>query len=1685
MSEPEMATAASGNSEVDRGTYEIIRDRLLAQARDLGYKVERLNASRLELFGGAEMAVLGSERIRTEHNCVPRDIAVVGAGGASGSAFGSASGSDTDLLLFGYNVFLGLKSTTAVADVFSLHRLESGEGGFSFSAVPQDAPGSPLADPRFQKDFEELYRYYKNARLQQLRQVDGKLLAVFQTGATPADLRVFRWSLDADRRATYMDNRGERDHVFPPAHDFEWTATTRDDHRRGRHPHVSVLDQVFVETVGGDLTVKVEDNTGDGRGIYREPVLDPDQSLDDAQVLYARLGSLILLKVLPYREPDWRYLVFNTLTKQVRRIDAIGQACVQLPEDHGIIYPGGYYLRSGETKTFDLPTGGMELLRVVRSPNGEDALYVFHEREEGRSVLLPYNLVRRQVQNPIQCHGYSLFADGRMILFRDSSNEPSRVHTMQVWQTPFAAAEHAVAPRSGSYLEKIGNAELVRGISDLLSLRRAIEEQRPSVEVYEDLIASANRVADTFHWLGREEVGDLLATLRQVLATSELIVGEFEKVEALRREAAAAVAAVEAELGALFESFRPADWTEIDPFIEALRALRSARGRLISLRERRYADLARLDELEARTVERSNGLSAAAVELLRRPDALTSYHQQLAALEEEIGRVATVAQAAPIGERIEALGTGLELLTEIAGGLAIEDATVRTAILESISEAMGRLNRVRALLQGHRQGLLEREGRAEFGAQLKLFGQAVAGALALAGTPEACDAQLSKLMLRLEELESRFGEIDELLAPLAEKREEVVEILSAHKQRLVDERQRRTQSLAQAAGRILEGVARRAEAFESDDEANAFFASDPMVGKLRELVGRLRELGDAVRADEIEGRLKAARQEAGRALRDRRDLFEDGAAVIRLGRHRFSVNTQALELTVVPRGEGMAFHLTGSDYYGPLDDPAFAATRPCWEQTLVSESPEVYRAEYLAASVLAGAESGGGLAALRLTDTEENLAERVRAWAAERYDEGYERGLHDHDAVLILRALLDLHENAGLLRFGPRPRAWAALFWSFCPDESRKTAWELRARSLARLRAAFPASPASATLAAELGQAVAGFLDGVAEIGDDEARRAGAYLLEELAHHPAPEPVQFTTSPGAVALRQELQAREGDLDEELKGLEGDLGARLQLALAWVEAQLAATGGDRSLLEETAVLLLTRGAVERRAVHGSTTARVEGLLGQHPRLQGRALEIRLDEFLARLEEFRRVRVPGFREYLSARHRAIEAERERLRLEELQPRVMSAFVRNRLIDQVYLPLIGDNLAKQLGTVGEGKRTDLMGLLLLISPPGYGKTTLMEYVAHRLGLAFVKVNGPALGHGVRSLDPAEAPNATARQEVERLNLALEMGNNVLLYLDDIQHTHPELLQKFISLCDAQRKIEGVWRGRTRTYDLRGKRFCVCMAGNPYTESGDRFEIPDMLANRADTFNLGDILAGKEDLFALSYLENALTSNPVLAPLAGRELEDVHKLVRLARGEEIPADQLAHPYSALEISEIVSVFRHLLRIQEVLLEVNRQYILSASQDDAFRTEPRFQLQGSYRNMAKLAARVVPVMNEDEIRALIDDHYAAEAQTLSQGAEHNLLKLAELRGRLTPRQAERWAEIKRGFARVQLLGASEGDPVARVTGQLSLLAERLGDIARHIERAAQRGEGGAAAALPPLLEALRPDEESEPRRVL
>ncbi|MFF4655438.1 DNA repair ATPase [Streptomyces sp. NPDC001381] len=1600
----------TGTTGLDTGTYEVLRDRLTAQAAELARRAEALNDRRAEKFGSTRFELSGAKRLRTEHNCVPRDIVSVGG-----------------VLLFGYNVFLGLKPDTAVGDVFALHDRE-------LRRLPDDAVPGLLDDPAFVREFTALYRYYRQAHLLQLRHVDGKLLAVFQTGDKADDIRVLRWALTDDGRASFLDARGERDHVFPPSHDFEWTETTREDHVLGRHPHVSVQDEVYVETLGGTLTVKVENNTETGEGIYSEPVDEPLQSLADADIAYARVGALILLRIRPYKEETLRYLVFNTLSRRVIRLDGIGQACRRLPEDQGIVFPGGYCLFTGTHKNFDgIDTTDLDVERVVRSPNGENVLFAFHARGEGRSLLLPYNVIRKEVATPLSCHGWALFDDGTLMVLRAGSDEPQRVHPLQLWKSPYVSDTHAAAQPVGTGpLARIGNADLVRGVSDCLSITQAVTETTPTSEVYEALAAACVRAADSHYWLGEPGLGDLHKPLTQVRATAEQVLAEFETVQALTRQAADALTQAAARVAAVVRRLRGEAPRSAAAWVTGLTELRHAQGHLLTLKDMRYADTARIDELAADVEADLSAFGHRAVIHLAREDAFAGHQDDIGQLVADAEAIATVAEAAPVAARLDEHAEGLRTVTEVVAGLDIGDATVRTSILERIAEVLGGVNRARATLDGRRRALLDREGRAEFAAEFALLGQAVIGALAAADSPETCDEQLARMLVQVENLESRFAEFDDFLGELADKRDEVHEAFSARKQTLADARARRAERLADSATRVLQTVTRRAATLADTDAIVTYFTSDPMPAKVRRLVDDLRELGEQVRAEELDGRLKSARQEALRAPRDRTDLYTDDGRTLRLGSHHFAVNTQAPELTLVPHGEGLAFALTGTDYRSPVMDPDFAATRPYWERPLPSESPEVYRAEHLAARLL----DEHGPAAL----AEADLPAVVRQAAEAAYDEGYQRGVHDHDATAILAAVVRLHEGAGPLRHEPAARATAQLFWAQGTTAEERESWTRRAVSLARARDTFGLAPAIDDLRAELAEAIG-------------TQAAAAYLFEELTSGPD----GFVISAGTRTLLDKFRHTVGTsaYDDDLAALP-DPAARRQLVEAWLTSYTTTTGTEITpgdLAEAVAAELCPD--LARYESDAPLTETVEGLLGTHPRIIGRRLTVRVDEFLARTGEFRAHEVPAHRAYQRRRTALVASARTRLRLDEYRPRVMSAFVRSRLIDEVYLPLVGDSLAKQLGTTGESKRTDTGGLLLLISPPGYGKTTLMEYVADRLGLILVKVNGPALGHAVTSLDPAEAPNATARQEIQKINFALEAGNNTLLYLDDIQHTSPELLQKFIPLCDATRRIEGVRDGEPRTYDLRGKRFAVCMAGNPYTESGSRFRVPDMLANRADVWNLGSVLTGKENAFALSFIENALTANPVLAPLAGRDRTDLDLLIRLAEGDATArADRLAHPYAPAELERILAVLRHLLAARETVLAVNAAYIASAGQSDVTRTEPPFQLQGSYRNMNKIAQRIQPVMNDTELATLIDDHYRAEAQTLTTGAEANLLKLAELSGTLTAGQAVRWAELKAAYVRTQTLGGPENDPLPRAVAALGLLGDRIAAVETAINRA-------------------------------
>ncbi|MDB4589526.1 DNA repair ATPase [Verrucomicrobiales bacterium] len=1588
------ATFIMPEETLESGAYEVIRQRLQAQGDDLRGRLESLNRERQDVFGAIEPSLIATERVTTQHNCVPRDMVAIGQG----------------RFLFGFNVHIGLKSTTAPSDVFAAYHYENAT--HAFTAVPLD---DILGDDSFLHDFGHLYKYYRDTVFAKFLVIGPHLYMAFRAGRDVTDVKTFKWLLRDDGTLVYQGNRSDHEYRFPRQQDFEWTRAHRDMQRGGEHPHVSIEDRVFVETVGGDLTVKVEDNTSSGEGIYAEPVTEADQTLDDAEIFYTIIGSLIVLKIRPYQENDFRYLVFNEKLKTVQRFDAIENACVLLPDEHGIIFSNGFHLQSGETKLFESGPKDMIFERRLAAPNGEDHLYVFYNRASGDYVLMSYNIIDQQVDTPISCSGYSVFEDGELIYFR-TEDQPQKHHALQVWQTPYIDADaQAPSAQRDHYLYKLGNADIVRCMAECHEVLNLLGKDDAYANLYHDLAKKASDVSNSYFWVGQKEAYVLSEPLGAIQTAAESAIAEFEKVTRLRKSATAQTTALTERARKLISKAEHSRPDDIMGYVHHLAELRGVRGEVISLRDVRYVNIEQLEALESEVQEVAERVSGHCVEFLIKDDSLRPYRDQVEQQQVAIEKISKAAEGKVIDEELGKTGEELEMLIDIVSNLKIEDATQTTQIIDGISDIYGTLNQVRVTLKNTLRELGREEGAAQFQAQLKLLNQAVVNYLELCDSPEKCESYLSKTMVQLEELEGKYAEFDDYVAELGEKRTEIYDAFEARKVSLLESRNKRAANLEKSAERIFQSIHNRLDGFQELHEINAYLASDLMIEKVRDIVTQLQDLGDSVKADAIQAKLKSQREDAVRQLKDRKELFVDGKAIIQLGKHRFSVNQQTLELTVVPRDEAMCFHLTGTNFFEPIKDPVFLETQPAWSQEVLSESSEVYRGEYLAYRYFQE----------HVGDLEVEL-EVLRKFMAPRYAEGYTKGVHDHDAFCILKRLLPLQAKAGLLRYDPAVRAQGIVAWRAWKEDHEKQRLFHQLESFGAVRSAFDEAPALQTT----------YIERLQQWLGDGAEETAAYLFHEMV-----DGASFTVSAEAASLVSAFQKglatkrQQSAFEAARKKLAKFPQDEFEVIRDW----LRAFDSSHAYLDEAAAHLLRGGVQSAEVVEVPLESDIDGMLGNHAVIAQGNYHLHYTKFLSKLARFERQTLPLFQRYTEIKHTLTVDKRELLRLDEFKPRIMSSFVRNRLLDEVYLPMIGDNLAKQIGVAGADTRTDRMGLLLLISPPGYGKTTLMEYMADRLGLTFVKVNGPALGHQVRSLDPVEAPNASAREEVKKLNLSIEMGDNVMIYLDDIQHCDPEFLQKFISLCDGQRRIEGVYDGVARTYDLRGRKVAVVMAGNPYTESGGKFQIPDMLANRADTYNLGDIVGTHQQAFEDSYLENCLTSNAILAPLGSRSQKDVHAIIQIARNGAADGVDFEGNYTPEEVSEMVDVMTKLMRVRDTVLRVNLEYIRSAAQSDEYRTEPPFKLQGSYRNMNRMAEKILPIMTEEEVINVIKDHYENESQTLTTGAEANLLKFQDLEGFLTEEDSVRWEEIKKTFARNLLTGgAGDNDPVSRVVGQLA-----------------------------------------------
>lgn len=1568
-------------NSLDSGAYEIIRKRLLTQKEVLLDHLQQLNVARKEVFNSTNFALKANQRISTENNSVARGIIALG-----------------NICIFGYNVHFGLRTEIKLDDVFSIYTFEDNQ------FIPQKL--DLIADQHFISDYQNLYKYYRDSIFSKFRVAENYLYMIFQTSKNPDDLKAFKW-LIKEGQLQYQDDRSIHEVKLAPQYEFNWIKTTLEDRRLGKYPHISILDKVFIEAINGDITFKIEDNTETGKGIYTEKVANSDQQLDDAEYYYADLGNLIVVRIKPYQE-EFRAFVFNQRTKEVVNLSTLNQSAILLPDNQGIIFSNGYYLQNGTSKIFEQQRNGFLFLRKITSPNGEDYLYIFTNRETNTYILMSYNIIQQAVETPIICNGFTIFKDGSLIYFRTEA-EATRHHQVQIWDTPYMAFLEENKAKKEDPIYKVGNKQIVQAMAEAQEIVQLINKEDSYEGLYEDILKKSGTLLDSYFWINDNALKDLGKPIKEIKQVANTAIDEFVKVQTQRKFAEEQLDSAVHKLEQLTFQITSSVVEKLDQLVNQLAETRKLQGTIIDLKSIKYIDRNKVEALQTKVVEINEQLSTKTVAFLLQEEALLPYELKVQEQKKNVAAISKAFDGKIVEEANTSISTELELLIDILNSLKIEDATQTTKIIAKISLIFSTLNEVRAQLTRKLGSLRSNEAVAEFSAQLTLLEQSVTNYLELSTSAEKVDEYYTKIVVQLEEIESKFSEFDDFALKIADKRDEVIKAFNNRREQLVAQINKRTSSLEQIGLRVLKNIENKSKTFKSREEILSFYASDLMVDKIRQLIAELKTLNDVSKAENLENLIKKSQEDALRVFRDKSELYVDGENIIALGKNKFAVNQQALSLTLLRRNDELYYHLTGTSFYQKVKNTEMLQYQDIWDQELISENKNVYRAEYLAyKTFLAGKKE-------KNFDPEKYILQTVE----QNYSENYIKGVHNYDALLIYAAIKEMDSKLELLRFPPYLRAIAQLFWHELPQQQKEKQQAFIQTTHAVLKT-FPHSTRYQSVVDEIVRAFEQWTPAL-DLSTISSHAIAQYLFETFTKYE-----KFVLSESADHLRQEfirfLESKKTwkDLQEDLTNSQFTGIDRFLLTSNWVHAFIDDNKDYeiyRKYTEETAVAILFA-ADKYELCFGKDEETIVGLKGNHEGLVEGKLQLLYHPFMDKLNHFSTFSVPRYTAFNHLKEQVTKAYQKELKVHELEPKVLTSFVRNKLINEVYFPLIGNNLAKQLGAAGDNKRTARMGMLLLISPPGYGKTTLMEYLAKTMGLHFVKINGPTIGHTITSIDPMEAKTSGEREELKKINLAFEMADNVMLYLDDIQHLNAEFLQKFISLADGQRKIDGIFDGESKTYDLRGKRFCVVMAGNPYTESGSKFQIPDMLANRADVYNLGDVIGDTEHLFKLSLIENAAIENPSLEKIASKSFKDFYALIDHVQNKEEQIPDLEGNYLKQDIDDFSAVLRHLLKIRNVVVKVNQNYIQSAAMQDSYRTEPSFKMQGSYRNMSKLVNQVVPIMNDKEIDSLILAHYEGESQTLTADTESNLLKLKELAGVLSETDLQRWEEIKAIFRR-------------------------------------------------------------------
>ena len=238
-----------------------------------------------------------------------------------------------------------------------------------------------------------------------------------------------------------------------------------------------------------------------------------------------------------------------------------------------------------------------------------------------------------------------------------------------------------------------------------------------------------------------------------------------------------------------------------------------------------------------------------------------------------------------------------------------------------------------------------------------------------------------------------------------------------------------------------------------------------------------------------------------------------------------------------------------------------------------------------------------------------------------------------------------------------------------------RASWEQRAKSAVRLRELFADANAVTLLAQEIAVYLNEFFEHFAmDVSGSVIDRASSYLVEQLASSTK----IFIQSRYAQEL---LAAFDRTLDAEsisqfkksISDLKTQPDQQWALASTWLNAvvQKQELGQLQRYIPEAAGNLIS--AIKLDTSSSKLELEVSDLLGEHITIESQTLAFSVDEYLQKMHHHHTVTLPEYDDYLELRSQVMRTERSTLKLESFKAKPLSSFVRNRLVNESYLPLI----------------------------------------------------------------------------------------------------------------------------------------------------------------------------------------------------------------------------------------------------------------------------------------------------------------------------------------------------------------------------------------------------------------------------